>query len=78
MDPDVPSRWAGRLTGIVQARARKGKGMPPKRHLVQKKARLKKPRPKKVSSSQIPYEPIRNSGLFEKLLYLGRNRSVSY
>jgi hypothetical protein len=24
------------------------------------------------------YEPIKNSGLFEKLLYLGRNRSVSY
>jgi len=67
VDPDVPSRWAGRLTGIVQARAAKGKGMPPKRYLGQK-----------VSSSQVPYEPIRNSGLFEKLLYLGRNRSVSY
>ena len=32
----------------------------------------------KVDSGQVLYEPIKNSGLFEKLLYLGRNRSVSY
>jgi hypothetical protein len=26
----------------------------------------------------IPYEAIKNIGLFEKLLYFGRRRSVSY
>ena len=75
MNPDVPSRWAGRLTGIVQARATKGKGVPPKRHPGSKKrARIKQ----HALAGEDSYEPIRNSGLFEKLLYLGRNRSVSY
>jgi hypothetical protein len=63
----------GRLKEIVQAGAGKGKGLPPKRQLVRKQH---------FKSTWISglrcYEPIKNSGLLEKLLYFGRNRSVSY
>ena len=38
----------------------------------------RKPRAFRNYPGEVPYEPIRNNGLFEKLLYLGRRRSVSY
>ena len=59
----------GRLKGIVPGRAKKEKGLQPKRQQRQRD------RPGKVGSR---YEPIKKSGLFEKLVYFGRRRSVSY
>jgi hypothetical protein len=68
----------GRLKGIVQARGAKEKGLRPKRHLEAGRARLPDRAPGSSPPIEVPYDPIRNSGLFEKLLYLGRRRSVSY
>ena len=49
----------GRLKGIVPGWAKKEKGLPPKRQLRPRN------RPGKIGSR---YEPIRKSGLFEKLV----------
>ena len=79
MNPDLPfAMRPGRLKGIVQARAAKEKGLRLKRHPQTVRARQLAALSGNPRLIERCYEPIRNRGLLEKLLYLGRRRSVSY